>query len=95
MKTSKKHGAEVVEHPNHYKPRVSQQKMKHIIDRIVKRGYIEAIDVIDAWNLNFNLGSSLKYELRLGEKDDEIVEIDKAIQYLQFEKEMRLAERNA
>ena len=56
--------------------------MEYIISRIVKRGYIEAIDVIDAWNLNFNLGSCVKYELRLGEKDDEITEIDKAIQYL-------------
>lgn len=90
-----KQGEEVVEHPNHYKPRVSQKKMKHIIDRIVKRGYIEAIDVIDAWGLNFNLGSAVKYELRLGEKDDVIIEIDKAIQYLQFEKELRLAERQA
>ena len=69
--------------------------MEYIISRIVKRGYIEAIDVIDAWNLNFNLGSCVKYELRLGEKDDEITEIDKAIQYLQFEKEMRIAERDS
>ena len=69
--------------------------MEYIINRIVKRGYIEAIDVIDAWNLNFNLGSCVKYELRLGEKDDEITEIDKAIQYLQFEKEMRIAERDS
>ena len=90
-----KQGEEVVEHPKHYKPRVSQQKMEYIISRIVKRGYIEAIDVIDAWNLNFNLGSCVKYELRLGEKDDEITEIDKAIQYLQFEKEMRIAERDS
>lgn len=94
MKDEIKQGIEIVESPSHYHSRVSQKKMQYIIDRIVKRGYIEAIDVIDAWNLNFNLGSALKYELRLGEKDDEITEIDKAIQYLQFEKEMRLAERN-
>lgn len=53
------------------------------------RGTIEAIDVIEDWNLNFSLGSAVKYICRLGAKDDEIQELDKAIWYLQREKERR------
>jgi len=92
-KTMTKQGKEVVKSPKHYHPRVSDEKMKYIIDRINKRGYIEVIDVIDAWNLDFPTGSAVKYELRLGEKDDEVTEIDKAIEYLNFKKEMILSER--
>lgn len=83
---------EVVNDPSHYCSKVSKDKMKYIIDRIVKRGYIEVIDIIDAFDLNFNIGNSVKYELRLGRKDDSIIEIDKAIKYLEFEKEMILAD---
>lgn len=88
MENEKKQGEEVVEHPKHYKSRVSDGTMKHIIERINKRGYIEVIDIIDAWNLDFSIGNAIKYELRLGEKDDPITEIDKAIQYLMFKREM-------
>jgi len=93
MKESKQ-GKEVVDHPNHYKPRVSKEKMKFIIDRIVKRGYLEAIDVIEAWNLNFNLGSNVKYVLRCGEKDDEITELEKSDWYIKEEIAIRKSERN-
>ena len=68
--------------------------MEAIIDRINKRGYIEVIDVIQAWNLNFSLGSSAKYILRCGEKDDEVTELKKAIKYLEFEIEQREANKN-
>ena len=54
------------------------------------RGSIEAIDVIEDWRLNFSLGSALKYICRLGAKDDEIQELEKAIWYLNREKERRL-----
>ena len=65
----KKQGKEVVDHPKHY----------------AGRNGFEAIDVIDAFNLNFNLGSAIKYILRLGKKDDEVTELEKAIWYLQHE----------
>ena len=87
-----KQGKEYVENPPHYRPKCSDAEMKAIIDRIVKRGYIEAIDVIDTFfKGSFNLGTAFRYEARLGCKDDEITELDKAIWYLQHEKEMRLA----
>lgn len=87
---SQMQGKEVVDSPEHYHSRIPKKKMQHIIDRIVERGYLEAIDVIEAWDMNFNCGSAQKYILRLGMKDDAITEIDKAIKYLEFEKEMRL-----
>jgi hypothetical protein len=34
-----------------------------------KRGGIEAIDVIEAWSLNFNVGNVIKYSCRAGYKD--------------------------
>ena len=89
-----KQGKEIVDSPQHYHPRVSKQEMDAIIDRINKRGYIEVIDVIQAWNLNFSLGSSAKYILRCGEKDDEVTELKKAIKYLEFEIEQREANKN-
>lgn len=89
-----KQGKEIVDSPQHYHPRASRQEMKAIIDRINKRGYIEAIDVIQAWNLNFSLGSNVKYVLRCGEKDDEVTELKKAMKYLEFEIEQREAKRN-
>lgn len=54
------------------------------------RGSIEAIDVIEDWSLNFSLGSAVKYICRLGAKDDEIQELDKAIWYLNRERERRM-----
>ena len=40
-------------------------------------GKYEAIDVIEDWNLNFNLGNTIKYISRAGHKDK-----DKTIEYL-------------
>lgn len=45
----------------------------------------EPKDVIRDWNLNFNLGNSIKYIARAGRKDDIIQDLEKAKQYLQFE----------
>lgn len=89
-----KQGAEYVQSPPHYHPKCSDAEMKAIVDRIVARGYLEAIDVIDAFfRGNFNLGTAFRYEARLGSKDDEITELEKAIWYLEHEKETRLAAR--
>lgn len=48
---------------------------------------IEPIDVIESWGLNFSLGCALKYIARLGKKDNPVQELEKAIWYLEREKE--------
>lgn len=45
----------------------------------------EAIKVIEAWDLGFNLGNVAKYIARCGKKDDEIQELEKAAWYLNRE----------
>ena len=45
----------------------------------------EPKDVIRDWNLNFNLGCTVKYIARAGKKDDIIQDLKKARQYLDFE----------
>ena len=48
---------------------------------------LECIDVIEALDLNFNLGNVIKYIWRCGYKDDELQELKKALWYLQREVE--------
>lgn len=45
---------------------------------------IEAIDVIEAWSLNFNRGNCMKYLSRAGLKDParELEDLEKALWYL-------------
>ena len=45
-------------------------------------GKFEAIEVIEDWNLNFNLGNTIKYISRAGHKDDIIQDLKKALWYL-------------
>lgn len=45
----------------------------------------EPKDVIRDWNLNFNLGSAVKYISRAGRKDDILQDLRKAKQFLEFE----------
>ena len=49
----------------------------------------EAIKVIDAWDLNFNLGNTVKYIARCGKKYYEIQELEKAAWYLNNENKKR------
>lgn len=58
-----------VDHPSHYQ---------------TKSG-IEAIDVIEAFELGFNLGNVVKYILRCGKKDSDVQELQKAKWYLERE----------
>ena len=60
-----------VNHPSHYR----------------KDSGFEAIDVITAWCLNFNLGNALKYISRAGLKDPKrtIEDLEKAVFYLNYE----------
>lgn len=48
-------------------------------------GKIEVIDVIEDWNLNFNLGSAVKYIGRADHKNNPIEDLEKAVWYLQRE----------
>lgn len=43
---------------------------------------LEVIDVIEAFDLNFNLGNAIKYILRAGKKESFSQDIQKAIWYL-------------
>lgn len=73
---SKKNKKEAVNHPKHYGG---------------KDNPYEAIKVIEAWNLGFCLGNTIKYISRCGKKDDEIQELEKALWYLQREIDTRKA----
>lgn len=45
----------------------------------------EAIKVIEAWGLNFNLGNVAKYVSRAGKKGDALQDLEKAKWYLERE----------
>ena len=49
----------------------------------------EAIKVIEAWGLNFNLGNAAKYIARAGKKGDALEDLKKAVWYLQREVALR------
>jgi len=46
---------------------------------------IEAIDVIDAYKLNFNLGNAIKYILRAEKKGNKKIDLEKSVWYLNRE----------
>ena len=48
-------------------------------------GKIEAIDVIEDWKLNFNLGNAIKYIARADYKNNAIEDLEKAMFYLNYE----------
>lgn len=60
---------EAVNHPAHYRG----------------RNGLEAIDVIEEFNLNFNIGNAVKYLLRAGRKGPRLEDIQKAAWYLERE----------
>lgn len=66
----KKEKKELVNHPQHYGG---------------KNNPYEAIKVIEAWDLGFCLGNTIKYISRAGKKDDTIQELQKALWYLKRE----------
>jgi hypothetical protein len=59
-----------VKHPSHYGG---------------KDNPYEAIKVIEAWKVGFNLGNTLKYISRAGKKDNLIQDLEKALFYLDRE----------
>ena len=52
-----------------------------------KRGTIEVWDFIRDQQLNYHLGNAIKYICRAGHKDSALADLDKAIHYLENERE--------
>jgi hypothetical protein len=52
-----------------------------------KRGSIEVWDFIRDQQLNYHLGNAIKYICRAGHKDSALADLDKAIHYLENERE--------
>ena len=59
----------MVDHPQHYQ----------------SDGGIEAIDVIESFNLGFNLGNAIKYVLRADNKGNKKQDLEKAVWYINRE----------
>ena len=66
---------------------VDIEEKKEMIDHPshYNQGKYEAIDVIEDWKLNFNLGNTVKYISRAGHKDDIIQDLKKSLWYLNRE----------
>jgi hypothetical protein len=71
MMSEQKAAEDIIGHPNHY----------------CEGRKFEPKDVIRDWNLNFNLGNTVKYISRNGRKDGNsaLQDLKKARQYLDFE----------
>jgi len=59
----------MVNHPEHY--------------QFGENNQYEAIKVIEAWDLDFHLGNTVKYISRAGKKDKELQDLKKALWYLE------------
>lgn len=46
---------------------------------------VEAIDIIEEFDLNFNLGNAVKYLIRSGKKESKVKDLKKAVWYLERE----------
>ena len=56
-----------------------------------QQGNIEPIDFITSHDMNFNLGNAVKYITRCNHKGSKLIDIQKAIDYLNFELERQEA----
>ena len=65
----------------------NMENKKEMIDhpKHYNMGKFEAIDVIEDWNLGFNLGNTVKYISRAGHKDNILQDLKKALWYLDRE----------
>lgn len=72
-----KDSVDLVNSPSHYKG----------------KGTFEAIDVIEAFGLNYHLGNVIKYCLRADKKGEPLQDLEKASWYLQREIARRKAVR--
>lgn len=63
----------------------SENKIDHPSHYGGKDNVYEAIKVIEAWELGFCLGNTVKYIARAGKKGDRVEDLKKALWYLQRE----------
>ena len=76
---------EMIEYPSHFdEAKISGKEMINHPSHYNMVKY-EAIDVIEDWQLNFNLGNTVKYISRAGHKDDIVQDLKKALWYLERE----------
>ena len=70
-----------------YKELNVEEDKKEMIDhpKHYNMGKYEAIDVIEDWDLGFNLGNTVKYISRAGHKDNILQDLKKALWYLDRE----------
>ena len=73
--------------------------MKNNIDNVnhpahYNKGKFETIDVIEDWNLNFNLGNTVKYIARAEYKNSKFEDLQKAKWYLDRECSKAVGEEN-
>ena len=70
-----------------YKELNVEEDKKEMVDhpKHYNMGKYEAIDVIEDWNLNFNLGNAVKYISRAGHKDDIVQDLKKSLWYIERE----------
>lgn len=73
---------------------IDKDKVNHPAHYGGKDNPYEAIKVIEAWDLGFNLGNTVKYIARCGKKDSELQELEKAAWYLNREIENRKKQQN-
>ena len=66
-------------------PELMGEKVNHPDHYGGKHNPYEAIKVIEAWNLNFNIGNVIKYLARAGKKGDILEDLKKARWYLDRE----------
>ena len=59
------------------------------------QGQYEVIDVIEDWNLGFNLSNALKYIARANHKGQKEEDLKKAVWYIQRELGLNKSERNS
>lgn len=73
--------------PSHYKPTGDPA----VLDRMIRLGDLQVIDVIELFDLGYHLGNVAKYVLRSGKKPElgyememkEIEDLEKGVWYLQ------------
>jgi hypothetical protein len=63
-----------------------KEEVNHPLHYLKDSGF-EVIDVVNAWDLNFQLSNAIKYIARAGKKDPEkvIQDLEKAIWYIKYE----------
>ena len=79
-----------IEYDKAYKRYLEEQQENNEKDMVnspshYNKGGYEAIDIIEALDLNFNLGNAFKYIFRAGDKDDIVQDLKKARWYLDRE----------